>query len=78
MKLATDSRQLAQRSREALAPAATLQAPASSSFEDLVQRFIAYKPEHQFKVLSARLKAHQLQVVRQAAMGCRPRVCMLQ
>jgi len=69
MKVITDSRQLAHGSRPTSAPAAAAQATAPSNFEKLVQRFIAYKPEHQFKVLSARLKAHQLHLSRQAAVG---------
>jgi hypothetical protein len=43
------------------------QTTAASDFENLVRRFIAYKPRHQFKLLSARLKAHQLRMTRQAA-----------
>jgi hypothetical protein len=48
------------------AQASAGQSAASSDFENLVQRLIAYKPEHQFKVLLARLKAHQVRAVRQA------------
>ena len=67
MEVASDSRPLLQYSRHAPAQALAGQTAAPSDFENLVQRFIAYKPEHQFKVLSGRLKAHQVHAARQAA-----------
>ena len=69
MMVASDSRQLPQCPRQVPAQASAGQAAAPSDFETLVQRFIAYKPSYQFKVLSARLKAHQVRVARQAAAG---------
>jgi hypothetical protein len=67
MKVASNFRQQRQYSRHASAQALAGPTAAPSDFENLVQRFIAYKPEHQFKVLSARLKSHQVRVMRQSA-----------
>jgi len=66
MKVACNVCQLPQCSPHVFAQASAGQSAASSDFENLVQRLIAYKPEHQFKVLLARLKAHQVRAVRQA------------
>lgn len=67
--IATDFRRLARSTRNAPAPASAVPAIAPSDFENLVQRLVAYKPEHQFKVLAARLKAQHLLVVGQAGKG---------
>ena len=69
MKIDSDSRQRPSWSRHVSAQTPAGRTAAPNDFQRLVQRFLAYKPEHQFKVLSARLKAHQLRVVRQAVAG---------
>ena len=62
MKIESDSRQQARGLRQSSAQPSAGQTAAQSDFENLRQRLIAYKPEHQFKVLSARLKAHQVRL----------------
>jgi hypothetical protein len=72
MNVASGSRQLSPWSRYVSAQASAGHTTAPGDFGSLVQRLVAYKPQYQFKVLSARLKAHQVRVLRQAAGGAGP------
>ena len=66
MKIESDSRQQARGLRQSSAQPSAGQTAAQSDFENLRQRLIAYKPEHQFKVLSARLKAHRVRIAQRS------------
>ena len=59
MKVFKDSPHPSAFTRQVPAPASAVQPRAPNDFESMVQRFVAYKPQHQFKILAARLKLHQ-------------------